>query len=108
MLLSHEQRFALSSVESECARQGEQVRILIDGRCDPGVGDSRSRQGGRAVMLNLLPDGRRDQDATEVGQELEGIEFVEVNEWSGVADNGCCLSRSHAGPTRRPCARTRP
>ena len=59
-------------------------------------------------MLNLLADGGRNEDATEVSQELEGFEFVEMNERSGVADNGCCLSRSHAGPTRRPCARTRP
>jgi hypothetical protein len=48
-------------------------------------------------MLNFLPDGRRDQDPAEVGQELEDIEFVEVNERSGVADNGVPGARS--GPS---------
>jgi len=108
MLLRNEHRVALPCVEGECVRQGEEVGIRFGLRCDPSEGDSRPRQGRRAMMLDLTPDGRWDHDLTEVAQEVEGIEFVEVNDWPCVADNGRRLSRSHAGPTRRPCARTRP
>jgi len=58
---------------------------------------------GGSVTFDFCADGVRDDDAFEIGEEIEAAEFVEMDQWAGIADDGwrAVISLFHGDPIPR-------